>query len=166
MKLLIIGASGLIGSTLLRTARELGYQVLGTRNKQEIEGLVPLDLSNTEDCRRLIGEFRPDAVVCCAAWPWVDGCENDPERALRENCTQPARLAQLSAEVGAAYVYISTSYVFDGEKGPYSEEDTPNPINVYGRSKLSGEQAVLDATGGRAIIARTMGVYGAEVQRK
>jgi dTDP-4-dehydrorhamnose reductase len=166
MKLLIIGASGLVGSNLRRAALTRGHEVIGTRRNQDIAGLVPLQLSDEESCRRLLGEFTPDVVVCCAAWPWVDGCESDPKKAFLENCSQPAQLARMSAECGANYVYLSTSYVFDGKHGPYTEEDIPSPINVYGRTKLQGENAVLQATGGFAIIARTMGVYGVETQRK
>jgi len=166
MKLLVIGASGLVGSSVLRLAVAAGHQVLGTRRHQEIEGLVPLDLVNPNACRNLIEGFYPEAVICCAAWPWVDGCERNPDRARRENCTQPALLAEIAHAMGARVVYLSTSYVFDGEKGPYTEEDDPRPVNVYGQSKLDGERGVLAATEGEAIIARTMGVYGMEEQRK
>jgi len=166
MKLLIVGASGLVGSSLLQVAGAQGHDVLGTRRNQDLPGLAPLDLADVGSCQRIIGEFQPDAVVCCAAWPWVDGCERDPERAMRENCHQPAILARIAAQAGARFVYISTSYVFDGEDGPYSEDAPTNPTSVYGRSKLDGENSVLDATAGNATIARTMGVYGEEILRK
>jgi dTDP-4-dehydrorhamnose reductase len=125
-----------------------------------------LDLADRYGTERVLRLYEPDAVVCCASWPWVDGCEGDPERAWRENCQQPAMLAEKSHAIGARFVFLSSSYVFDGEKGPYSEDAPTNPINVYGASKLAGEQACLEATGHGALIVRTMGVYGEEAQRK
>lgn len=79
--------------------------------------------------------FRPDWVVHAVGWTWVDGCEKDPERAFSVNCEQPVFLAGLCRDQGA---YFSTTYVFDGTQGPYSEEDTPNPVNVYAKSKRGG----------------------------
>ncbi len=166
MKVFIVGASGLVGHHVLRRARTEGHEVLGTCHRQRVEGLVPLSLDDEAVWRGLLERFRPEAVICCSGWTWVDGCEDDPERARRENAVQPARLAQAAAEGGARFVYFSTSYVFDGVAGPYDEEGIPHPLSAYGRSKWAGEQEVAAATGGAACIVRTMGVYGPEPQEK
>lgn len=166
MKILIVGASGLVGNNLYRSALEAGYEVLGTHRGDPVETLRTLDLADVEAMESLVSKFNPEAVLCCAAWPWVDGCESDPERARRENALQPAGLARAAHRIGARFVYFSTSYVFNGVDGPYDENASPSPINSYGWSKLEGEQRCLDATEGNAIIARTMGVFGQEPQRK
>lgn len=114
----------------------------------------------------LLDSQQPELVVYAAGWTWVDGCESDPARAERENHTWPAQAAAVASARGARFVFLSTSYVFDGCDGPYDEDAQANPLGVYGRTKLAGELAVLDATGGDALIARTMGVYGPEPQRK
>lgn len=166
MKILIVGASGLVGSSLMREARKCGHDVVGTQRSQTLPGLQTLDLSDRAAGANLLAQHQPAAVICCAAWPWADGCERDPDRAFRENRDQPTDLARASHSLGASFVYFSSSYVFDGVHGPYAEEDQTNPISVYGQSKLQGETAVLEATQGTAIIARTMGVYGEEKLRK
>ena len=166
MKILVVGASGLVGGHSWRAAQKAGHQVTGTAYRHPAPGLVPLSLGSDEEIARVFRTFEPQAVICCAAWSWVDGCESDRERAFRENCDQPARLARAAARAGAQFVHFSSSYVFDGRDGPYREDATPNPISIYGQSKLVGEGAVTEATGGRAVIARTMGVYGEELQRK
>lgn len=86
---------------------------------------------------------RPDVVVHAAAWTDVDGCEEDPERAMAVNAQGSRWVAQAAADAGSALLYISTDAVFDGEKGGYVETDQPAPVNVYGRSKLAGEDEVL-----------------------
>lgn len=166
MKILVVGASGLVGGNCFRAARSAGHEVLGTFHRYAIEGLVPLDVASEAAVTSVFDQFAPDAVIYCAAWSWVDGCEADPERAFRENSEHPARMARLADRAHLQMVHFSTSYVFDGREGPYAEDAPPNPISVYGRAKLAGENAVRDETGGRAIIARTMGVYGEEAQRK
>lgn len=97
---------------------------------------------------------------------WVDGCEDDPRRAFAENTEQPAQLAARCHAAGIRFVYFSTSYVFDGKAGPYTEDAATNPINVYGRSKLQAEQDILRATDGTALLPRVICVYGAEKRGK
>lgn len=166
MKILIIGASGLVGWNCLKGAKEAGHNTLGTYCRSAQQGLVPLSLESESNIQTLLQSFKPDAVVCCAAWSWVDGCQGNPTRAFKNNSEEPARLARLAHGQGARVVHFSSSYVFDGTCGPYSETDTPHPLSLYGESKLAGENAVLDATDGEAIIVRTMGVYGEEPQKK
>ncbi|MDQ6860951.1 MAG: SDR family oxidoreductase, partial [Verrucomicrobiota bacterium] len=166
MKLLIIGASGLVGWNLWQVARAAGHEVRATYATHPLPGLVSLRLDDSQQLRSTIEALWPDAVVCCAAWSWVDGCESDPGRAFRENRDLPANAARAATQAGARFVHFSTSYVFDGKRGPYSESDEPDPISVYAESKLAGEEEVAGITNGTAMIVRTMGVYGSEPQQK
>jgi dTDP-4-dehydrorhamnose reductase len=166
MKIFVIGGSGLVGSHVLRAAALAGHPTVGTYRKFPLPGLVAFDCAVEQTATTLIDKNKPDAVIYAAGWTWVDGCEDDPDRAFEENARQPQCLARLCHTRGIRFVYFSTSYVFDGTRGPYTEEDTPNPINVYSRSKWEGEQRVQDATEGMALIPRVVTVYGAEAQHK
>jgi dTDP-4-dehydrorhamnose reductase len=119
-----------------------------------------LDIANAEDVSRTVNYRRPNAVINCAAWTNVDGCESDVERAFAVNARGPENLARASRDVNAAFVTISTDYVFDGTKeGFYTQEDEPNPESVYGRAKLEGERRstlVYD----RSIVVRTGYIFG------
>jgi dTDP-4-dehydrorhamnose reductase len=115
----------------------------------------------------------PSVVCICAGFTWVDGCEQQPQKANKMNCTGPAVLAAAAAAAGAKVVWYSTDYIFDGgvttpggatgKAGPYSEGDDVAPLNVYGSSKLAGEAAVLKADP-TAIVIRTNVVFGPEVR--
>ena len=166
MKILVIGASGLVGSHVLRVAGEHGHEALGTYRNFPLDGLLALDVSDRAAVERFLDAHPVDAVVYCAAWSWVDGCEKDPERAFRENCENPGFMAEAAQRRGAAFLHYSSSYVFDGTAGPYGEDAQTHPISVYGRAKLAGEEAVQAACIGAALIVRTTGVYGVEAQRK
>jgi dTDP-4-dehydrorhamnose reductase len=99
-----------------------------------------LDVGDRERVLQVVGATRPDAVVHAAAWTDVDGCESDPDRAYRVNAVGTRSVVEAARLVGARVCYVSTDYVFDGAAGrPYTEWDRPNPISVYGRSKLGGE---------------------------
>jgi dTDP-4-dehydrorhamnose reductase len=130
MKLIVVGASGLVGGNLLKTALATGHEAIGTYAAHAVAGLQPLRLEEENTVRELLEGFRPDAVVCCAGWSWVDGCEGDPERAVRENALQPSRLGGLALSVGARFLSFSTSYVFDGRAGPYDEAAATRPLSV------------------------------------
>jgi len=112
----------------------------------------------------VIASRRPEWVVHCAALTDVDACEGDPEAAFRLNRDMARTVAEAAWDSGAGLVHISTDAVFDGEGGPYREEDEPKPVNVYGRSKLEGEQAAA-AAHARALIVRT-NFYGWNAQPK
>ena len=144
MRLLVIGASGLVGSHLLAEARSRQIEAVGTYRTHPNGGLVPLDLADTHGAISLLDRLEPTAVIHAAGWTWADGCERDPARSFRENTEQPGKIAQLCAERGIRMVYISSSYVFDGCNGPYTEDAVTRPINVYGQSKRAGEEAVWD----------------------
>ncbi len=119
-----------------------------------------LDIADAEDVWRTVDQTRPDAVINCAAWTNVDGCESDVERAFAVNARGPENLARASREAKAAFVTISTDYVFDGTKeGFYTQEDAPNPQSVYGRAKLEGERRSVLAYD-HSIVVRSGYIFG------
>ena len=166
MKILVIGGSGLVGSHVLQAAKTAGHAVTGTYHQSPQPGLVPLACDDAASCQALLKKGKPDAVVHAAGWTWVDGCEDDSKRAFAENAEQPAQMAAWCHAAGIRFVYFSTSYVFDGKAGPYTEDTAPNPINVYGRSKLQAEQDIQRATAGTALLPRVICVYGTEKRGK
>jgi dTDP-4-dehydrorhamnose reductase len=166
MRILVVGGSGLVGSHILSVAKERKHDVLGTYRHFPVEGLVKLDLGDEKATEELLRQFRPDWVVHSAGWTWVDGCESDPIRAFRENCDQPVALARVCGELAISFAYFSTTYIFDGTSGPYSESDKPNPINVYAKSKWEAEQRIQQVLKGQALIPRVICVWGKEHQRK
>jgi dTDP-4-dehydrorhamnose reductase len=165
VKLLVIGGSGLIGSHVLTAARQAKHDAVGTFRGHAQPGLVQLDCADSASATALLETEKPDAVIHAAGWTWVDGCEDDRRRAFAENADQPAAIAAQCQRIGCRFAYFSSSYVFDGSAGPYPEGATPNPINVYGESKLRAEQKII-AAHAEALIARVICVYGAEAQGK
>jgi len=163
MKILVIGASGLVGSSLVRTCLEREVEVVGTYHTERPAfdtELLELDLRDGDRIRAVVEEVTPDAVVNCAAYTDVDGCERNPELARAVNAAGPGVLAEVCAERDVAFVHLSTDYVFDGETDePYTEADDPNPIQVYGETKLEGEQRVLEAHS-EAVVCRLSFVWG------
>ncbi|MCL5982720.1 MAG: dTDP-4-dehydrorhamnose reductase [Firmicutes bacterium] len=155
-RIMLTGQDGQVGWELQRTLASLGEVVALDRRQ--------LDLANPVQIRERVREIRPDLIVNAAAYTAVDKAEEEPELAMVVNGTAPGILAEEARRVGAAIIHYSTDYVFDGKKtSPYTENDTPSgtpsPLNVYGRSKLAGEQA-LQAVGVRHLILRTSWVYG------
>ena len=126
---------------------------------------MALNCGDESAVRSLLATEKPNTVVHAAGWTWVDGCEDNPQRAFAENAEQPAAIAAQCRQAGCRFVYFSSSYVFDGQAGPYAEDAKPNPINVYGESKLRGEQQIL-AAHPEALVLRVICVYGAEAQGK
>ncbi len=152
MKILLTGVNGQVGYELERSLQGLGEVVALDRSK--------LDLSDLDQLRDVIRAVRPGLIVNPAAYTAVDKAETEPELAHRINAEAPAVMAAEAALLGAAMVHYSTDYVFDGSKaGAYSEDDATGPLNVYGRSKLAGEQAI-QASGVDHLILRTSWVYG------
>ncbi|HSF04611.1 MAG TPA: SDR family oxidoreductase [Methylomirabilota bacterium] len=165
MRALVIGASGQVGAALSRCLTARGHSVIGTHARTPASGTRRLDFTDTAATERLIAETAPDWIFCAAGFTHVDSCEEAPEAAYRANRDAPAAAARVASRRGARFVYYSTEYVFDGANGPYAETDPPNPLSVYGRSKLEGEQAVVQAHAG-ALVIRTTVVYGPEPQGK
>ena len=165
MRALVIGASGQVGAALSARLTARGHEVIGTHHRVPLPGTRPLDVADGAATGRLIAALAPDWVFCPAGLTHVDYCEDHPEDAFRANRDAPAAAARAAAGPGAGFVYYSTEYVFDGATGPYGEDDRPNPLSVYGRSKLEGEQAV-GAANPRVLVLRTTVVYGPEPQGK
>ena len=119
-----------------------------------------LDIGDARAVQNIIGEQRPEAIVNCAAWTDVDGCESDAGKAERVNSLGPENLARAACDVNAVLVTISTDYVFDGTKeGFYTQRDQPLPISVYGKYKLEGERRA-QAAHARTIVVRSGYIFG------
>jgi len=153
VRILLTGRNGQVGWELERSLAPLG-EVLATDR-------ATLDLADADAIRRVVREARPAVIVNAGAYTAVDRAEAEAELANRINGVAPGVLAEEAKRLGALLVHYSTDYVFDGAKAaPYTEDDAPNPVNAYGRSKLAGEQAIA-ANGARHLILRTSWVYAA-----
>ncbi|UGS39043.1 dTDP-4-dehydrorhamnose reductase [Capillimicrobium parvum] len=153
MKLLITGAGGMLGHRVCERATALGHDVAACKR-------ADLDITDPDDCLRVVEDFGPEAIVNCAAWTDVDGAESDLDGAMAANGTGAGNIARAAADVGARIVHVSTDYVFNGDKAePWLESDAVDPQSVYGLTKLRGEEQVADATPRHAIV-RTAWVFG------
>jgi dTDP-4-dehydrorhamnose reductase len=167
MKVLILGASGQVGACLMEMGRRCRFEMVGTYCAHAQAGLLKLDATDRAATLSLARDIRPDWIVHCAAWAWVDGNEQDPARAFRENVDAVANAAHAAGESDARFCLLSTSYVFDGRKPePYTEDDPTSPVNVYGETKLAAELLTIRTFGDRALILRTICVYGPDPQAK
>jgi dTDP-4-dehydrorhamnose reductase len=152
MKILLTGAAGQLGRELKRSLASLGEVVACDRSR--------LDLAAPDALRETVRAIAPAAIVNAAAYTAVDKAEGEPDLAAAINTTAPGILAEEAGRLGALLIHYSTDYVFDGTKSaPYTEDDPPAPLSVYGRSKLGGERTVA-ATGCRHLVFRTSWVYG------
>lgn len=140
MTILVTGAQGMVGSRVVARLAAEGDQVVGV-------GRAELDLTQPQRIAALLAELKPDGIIHCAAMTDVDGCERDAEMAWAVNVSAVAALARSKARLTA----LSTDYVFDGDKGDYSEDDAPNPRSVYARTKRAGEEAALLVSKDRAV---------------
>lgn len=151
-RILIVGAVGQLGRELQRSFAGRGE--LLCRDKESV------DLAIEEQVNAMVEEAAPDLILNAAAYTAVDRAESEPELAMAINAMAPRVLAEQARKRDILMVHYSTDYVFDGGKqGPWVESDAPNPLNVYGSSKLAGEEAVRSA-GGKYLIFRTSWVYG------
>lgn len=154
MKIILTGAKGMLASDI--------QEVLSQR-----EELIPLskeelDVTDSERVLNVITDLKPDVVIHCAAFTNVDQCELEPDKAYLVNTIGTWAIASACAKIDALLVYISTDYVFDGRKNsPYIEIDEPNPLNIYGKSKLGGEKMVTSLLR-RFFIVRTAALYGSK----
>jgi len=154
MRILITGAGGMVGRALAAHCAGLGDEVVAFDR-------ASLDVADEAAIAVAFARARPEAVVNCAAWTDVDGCEADPARARLVNSRAVGLLAAASRAAGASFVTISTDYVFDGARaeGFYTQRDDPNPLSVYGAAKLEGERRARDASA-RTSVVRTGWVFG------
>jgi len=150
----VVGAGGQLGTDLVEVLNAGGdYQVFPL-------GHGEIECTDPASVQKALRETRPDVVVNCAAFVRVDECEDRPEEAFQVNAIGAFHVARAATEVGARGVYVSTDYVFDGEKrSPYVEEDWPRPINVYGASKLAGECLVQQACP-QGLVVRMASLFG------
>lgn len=151
-KILVAGSQGQIGYELKRTLAPQG-KIIATTTQE-------MDLSDPDSIRKTIRQFSPDIIVNAGAYTAVDRAESDVELCMRVNAEAPGIIAEEAKKLNALFVHYSTDYVFDGSaKKPYDEKDSPNPLNVYGRSKWEGEKSI-QHVGGEYLILRTSWVYG------
>ena len=158
MKILLLGKNGQLGWELQRSLASLGELV--ALDRQGAPGLCG-DLGEPDGLAATVRALRPDVIVNAAAYTAVDRAESEPDLARRINAHAPAALAREAAACGALLVHYSTDYVFHGHgQRPWAEDDPTGPLNVYGQTKLAGEQAIVQA-GCRHLILRTSWVYAA-----
>ncbi len=164
-KILIAGAKGLLGSNLA-LMYSTDYEVIATGiNEPNFPSCrnLKLDITNRSDLE-IISKENPDMVINCAAHINADYCYEHPEEARQLNLSAAVNLAKVCRSLGCYFVQLSTDAVFDGEKGDYSETDSPNPIHLYGKTKLKAEEAIQKINSNYAIIRTTL--YGWNHQDK
>ena len=158
MKILLLGKNGQLGWELQRSLAPLGELV--ALDRQGAPGLCG-DLGEPDGLAATVRALRPDVIVNAAAYTAVDRAESEPDLARRINAHAPAALAREAAACGALLVHYSTDYVFHGHgQRPWAEDDPTGPLNVYGQTKLAGEQAIVQA-GCRHLILRTSWIHAA-----
>lgn len=162
MKLLVTGASGIAGTKLCHLASNRQYRVFSAYDQHVPLFGTPtrLDVTDRQAMEKVFERTSPDAVIHAAALTDVDKCEREKETALKTNAEATGQIAELCRRHRSFLVYVSTDYVFNGEKGMYKETDPPNPVNNYGLTKLAGEKLVQQSSAEHCV-ARTSVIYGA-----
>jgi dTDP-4-dehydrorhamnose reductase len=176
-RILLTGAHGFLGQHVLRTfldethcdlivtARDEKLAFTDIADEARIVAYQQLDITDREQIKETIGTFKPDFIVHCAALVDVDRCEHDREIAWKTNVRSVEYLIESARKTDARIIHISSDYIFDGLKTPYSENAAPNPLNYYGRTKLASENA-LRSSGVNHCIIRSAFFYGIEVHEK
>lgn len=155
MKLIVTGANGQLGKDVVQLAKQRGFEVYGF-------GRDEMDVTSLDQVRTHVQTIQPDVIIHCAAYTKVDLAEDEVEQAYRVNANGSRNVAISAEEIGAKVCYISTDYVFDGTSTvPYQEYDQTNPLSIYGKSKLAGEE-LTKTLSSRYFIVRTSWVYGKE----
>ncbi|MBU1853239.1 MAG: SDR family oxidoreductase [Candidatus Omnitrophica bacterium] len=165
MKILLIGASGVLGNRLYNDTIKKKWNILGTYCSRESEGLCYLDLKNRKSIEKIFRLFSPEVIVLAGGLADVDQCQIKPKLAYEVNVKGTLEIIKKVKQYGAKLVFLSTDYVFDGKDGPYKEKDRPAPVNIYGRTKLEGEQSVKGLLKNYLII-RTSQIYGLDSRSK
>ena len=162
MKILITGAGGQLGQTIMNSTHDMDHELFFTARKPDMTSVkrcLPLDITDKEKVCKFLSDTSVDVIRNCAGYTDVAKAETDSAEAFRINAAAVANLADAARQYDALLVHISTDYVFDGKSSvPYKEDDKAEPVNEYGRSKLAGEQAVLQS-GCRYMIFRTSWLY-------
>jgi dTDP-4-dehydrorhamnose reductase len=160
-RILVTGASGLLGSRIVELGADLGHEVYSSYNDHVLKqaNSLKIDLQNNKQVKDALNSVKPNCVVHCAALSDVDKCEKNNDQAWRINVEGTRRIIKASEKIGASLIYVSTDYVFQGDRGSYTEEDTTNPINYYGYTKLQAELLVKKMEGDW-VVARPSVIYG------
>jgi dTDP-4-dehydrorhamnose reductase len=164
MKILVIGASGLIGGYIFKGFSALGL-LKGTAYPEALEHYFSLDIRDAQAVSNIIAEFKPDTILCSAAISHVDYCEENPQEVRKVNVEGTRNVIREARKQGARFVFFSSEYVFDGRNGPYTETDKPSPLNEYGKQKVEVEE-IIEKELSEFLIIRTTVVYGWEREGK
>jgi len=145
LKIAVIGSSGLLGEGFLHISKKIQHDIIGTHfEKDACRKTSYLDIRKKIDIEKFLSVTEPDLVINTSAITNPEACEKDPKNTYKTNVQGTKNLANSCNDYGIHFVQISTEYVFDGKAGPYKEIDTPNPLSVYGRSKLESEKTTLE----------------------
>ena len=167
MKVLVTGSAGMLGSAVIDTLRANRCEIVATSKSARGEAVLPMDITDWRSVRATVGEHKPDLVLHLAAETNVDLCEQQPDHAYASNAFGTENVVRACGEQGALMVYVSTANVFDGEKRePYTEYDTPDSVNIYGRSKYAGECIVEQSLDRYFIFRAGWMVGGWEIDKK
>ncbi|XP_055927309.1 methionine adenosyltransferase 2 subunit beta-like [Argiope bruennichi] len=161
MNVIVTGASGLLGRAVVTEFKRNSWKVLGLARTRVRDDLVQIDLTDIDAVSGIVREFKPHAIIHCAAEKSPDKIQMDPDSYYPLNVTVPGELAKLAAEVKAVYVFISTDYVFGGDNPPYAEDRSPDPLNIYGIFKVEAERIITEINPGSCIL-RIPVIYGGE----
>lgn len=154
MKILLFGGSGQLGFDIKKRARDLDFDVVSPVTAE-------VDITERDAVRRFVATLKPEVVINSAAYTAVDKAEHEADAAMRVNRDAAGFVAEACAVAKVRLIHVSTDYVFDGSLGrPLKESDPTNPLGVYGRSKLEGEQRVRESLGDQALVLRTQALYG------
>lgn len=167
MRILVTGSNGLLGQKLvsaLRSDASVDLLVTSRGSDRTPDPLGsryrPMDISREEDVNAVFDAFKPQVVIHTAAMTNVDACELDPVACKLQNVTATEYLVRATEQHDAHFIHLSTDFIFDGQNGPYREEDEPAPLSIYGHSKLDAERIVINSRLSKWAIARTIIVYG------
>jgi len=163
-RLLVVGASGLVGGELAQAAEAAGHRVLGVARRVRGKASRSVDLEQKVQVEAVLTEFNPTLIALCSAYPHVDGCEQDPERSWRENVATVANVVQAAQGSDAKILFFSTDQVFDGSRPSFVESDAVHPLNVYARHKREAEQLLVRR--GSSLVVRSAWIFGQELQKK
>jgi len=153
-KILLIGKTGQLGAEIIKNTASFNFDIVSF-NKDK------LDVTNELQIREKIEKIKPDILINTSAYHVLVACEENPLKAMAVNFVAVDKIAKLCKKYSIKFITYSTDYVFDGEKGsPYEENDRPNPLQIYGISKLAGEYAALSSYPEDSFIIRTCGLYG------
>jgi len=167
MKYLVTGSAGLVGSQVVKDLLKLNHQVYSCYNQSKSQNGIPtkLDLTDQDEIKSVLNKIQPDKIIHLAAMTNVDLCETQQDLAMKINAVATEILGTEASKLGAFFVYVSTDYIFDGKQGMKKENDIPNPLGFYGKSKLEGELA-LNRISSPYAIARTSTPFGLHKTKK